>query len=358
MNQRRHQPHQKPAEIMVQWQSRQLTVSEASALAAREQQAGNLRAALEIYDLILAGVPDFAGAYVKRGDILQMMGRCQEALASYDKAIALKPDDAISHLNRGVTLKQMNRFEEALISCDKAVALNPNHAQAYHNRGWLLQTIKRYDEAMASYERAIALKPDFALAYNNQGVVLMHKGSMPEAERMFRKALQLKPDLADALFNLARMHRFQKTSEPDVLPIRALVERPGLSPETKEHLYFALGKIYDDCGLYDEAFGFYQRANDIRKATVSYDAALLARMTDALMEVFNRDFLARRLPFASESQVPLFIVGMPRSGTTLLASVLSNHPAIATAGELPDLMHAATSLGKFIKQQIHYPYAA
>jgi tetratricopeptide (TPR) repeat protein len=343
---------------MVREQGQQFSISEASALAAREQQAGRFPAALEIYDQIVAKVPKAAEAHNNRGAVLQLMGRHAEALACFDKAIALKPDYANSHFNRGLTLRQMNRFEEALASYDKAIALNPNHAEAHNNRGSLLQTMKRYDEAIASYEKAIALKLDFAVAYNNRGVVLMNKGDMPEAEKMFRQAVQLKPDFADALYSLSKIHRFERVSEPDVQPIRALAEKPGISPENREHMYFALGKIYDDCGLYDEAFRYFQRANDIRGVTVSYNSEAITRMTDATIEVFNKDFLARKFAFASESQTPLFILGMPRSGTTLLASILSNHHAIATAGELPDMLDAATRLGEWVKERMPYPFAA
>lgn len=349
MSQQRQQPAKN---------SPQLTLSEASALAAREQQAGNYQAAIEIYDLILAKVPNFAEAHNNRGAILQLMGRYPEALACYDKALALKPDYANCYFNRGFTLRQMSRLEEALASYDKAIALNPNHAEALNNRGTLLQSIKRYDDAIGSYDRAIAIKPDFAMAYNNRGVVLMNQGNMPEAEKMFRRALQLKPDFADALHSLSKIHRFEKTSEPDVQQIRALAEKPGTPPETKEHMYFALGKIYDDCGQYDEAFRYFQRANDIRNVTVSYNAEAVTKMTSAIIEVFNKDFLAQRFAFASENQMPLLIVGMPRSGTTLLASILSNHHAIATAGELPDLLEAATHLGELVKERVPYPFAA
>jgi tetratricopeptide (TPR) repeat protein len=343
---------------MIPRQNQQFSIPEASALAAREQQAGNWQRAVEIYDLILAKVPNSAETHNNRGAVLQLMGRHKDALACFDRAIALKPDYANGHFNRGLTLKQMHRFEEALDSYDQAIALNPKHAEAHNNRGTLLQTIKRYDEAMASYDKVIALKPDFAMAYNNRGVVLMKKGDMPEAEKMFRKALQLKPDFTEPLHSLSKIHRFQKISEPDAQRIRALAQKPGMPPETKEHMFFALGKIYDDCGLYDEAFGYFQRANDIRSATVSYNPEAVTRMTDATMEVFNRDFPGRRAAFASENQTPLFIVGMPRSGTTLLASILSNHPAIATAGELPDILDAATRLIELVKEHVPYPYAA
>lgn len=342
----------------IRWRGKALTIPEAAVQAAQEQRLGNLQAAVDIFNLLLAKLPNSAEVYNNRGAILQMMKRYDEALASYDKAIALKPDYPNAWFNRGGTLKQLNRFEEALASYDQAIALSTSHAEAHNNRGVLLQQMRRFDEAIASYDRAIAAKPDHAAAHNNRGTALMSKGDLPEAEKMFRKALQLKPDFADPLHSLAKMHRYQNASEPDVKEIFALLKKPGISAENQEHLLFTLGKIYDDCGLYDEAFEYFRQANEIRNASVSYKPDAVTKLTDDIIKVFSPEFLSQRFAFASDSKLPLFIVGMPRSGTTLLASMLSNHPAIATAGELPDLADYAMRLGELLKSGTSYPQAA
>jgi tetratricopeptide (TPR) repeat protein len=360
--------HQRPAnspqnhgKVSIQWRGKPLTIAEAGTAAVQEQRQGNLQAAVDIFNLILAKVSNSAELHNNRGAILQMMKRYDEALASYDKAIALKPDYANAHFNRGSALKQLNHFEEALASYDKAIALNPGHAEAHNNRGALLQQMRRYDEAIASYDKAIAAKPDHAAAYNNRGTTLLSKGDMREAEKMFRKALELKPDFSDPLHSLVNMRRYRNAedaSSADVKDIRALLGGSKVTPEEKEHLYFALGKIYDDCGLYDEAFENFQQANQIRNSFVSYKAEDVTRLTDGIIEVFSQDFLNRKFAFASESKLSLFIVGMPRSGTTLLGSILSNHPAIATAGELPDMADYALHLGDMLKENVPYPQAA
>jgi tetratricopeptide (TPR) repeat protein len=357
MHQRPQKQFQDTGEPIL-WRGQALTVAQAGVLAAEEQRLGNWQAVVDIYNLIAARVPNSAEVHNNRGAILQMMKRYDEALASYDRAIALKPDYANSHFNRGTALKQLNRFDEALASYDKAIALNPGQAEAHNNRGALLQQMRRFNEAIASYDRAIAAKPDHTAAYNNRGTALMSKGDMPEAERMFRKALQLKPDFADPLHSLAKMRRYQDAAESGVKEIFTLLKKPGISSENKEHLHFTLGKIYDDCGLYDQAFEHFRQANEIRNASVSYNAKAVTKLTDGLMEVFGAGFLSQTFAFASGSKLPLFIVGMPRSGTTLLASILSNHRAIATAGELPDMADYAMRLGEMIKNGASYPQAA
>lgn len=346
-----------PSEPAIRWRGKRFAITEACALAIREHQSGNFQAAADIYGLILAKVPGYAEGHNNRGAILQLLKRYDEALASYDKAIALKPDYANAHYNRGATLKKMGRLDEALASYDKAIALKPDHAEAHNNRGVLLQDLKRYNEALASYNRVIALRPNYAEAHNNRGIVLVTQGDMAGAEQAFLKARELKPDFPDPLFNLAHIRTYQSADNAEAQGIRALLEKAGITPEQKEHLLFTLGKIFDDCGLYDGAFECFRQANQIRNAMAAYDAALVTKMTEAIVGVFSADFLAHPYPHASRSRSPVFIVGMPRSGTTLLAGILSNHPAIGAAGELSALPDFTAGLGQLTGGGVPYPAA-
>lgn len=342
---------------MIRVRGKPYTIAEAGALAFTEQNLGNFQAAIDIYNLILAKVPDLAEACNSRGAVFQKMKRYDDALASYDKAITLKPDYANAHHNRGLALKKMCRQAEALASYERAIALNPGHAEAYNNRGVALQEMNRYADALASFDQAIALKPDHAEAHNNRGLNLVSKGDMQEAERMFLKAGALKPDFPDPLFNLATIRKYQNADNAEVKNILTLLNKPGISPEDQEHLYFSLGKIYDDCSLYDKAFECYRLANQIRNSAASYNSGEVMRMTDGIIEVFNKDFLSLPFAFASDSQLPLFIVGMPRSGTTLLANILSNHRAIAMAGELSTITDFTSSLPELTGSGLPYPQA-
>lgn len=333
------------------------SLAEAGELALREQTLGNFQTAVDIYDFILSNIPHHATAHNNRGVALQKMERYGDAAASYRRAITLKPDYANAHYNLGSVLKLMKRFDEALAGFDRAIELKPDHAQACNSRGVILQELRRYEEAMASYDLAIAAKPDYAEAFNNRGTALVSQGNMTEAKSMFVRAFQLKPDFPDPLYNLANIRKYQRIDHPDVSIIHTVLSRPGIPAEDKEYLYFTLGKIYDDCESHEEAFEYYRQANEIRNAQAAYRPAEIERATDEIIEVFSQDFLTQPPVFASESDTFVFIVGMPRSGTTLLGNILSNHRAVAMAGELPTLPNLATGLSELVENRIPYPQA-
>ncbi len=364
-------------------------MDEANALAMKEHTAGNLQAAAEIYRLIITKFPGvaevhnnlgitlqdmryypealmaynqaialkpvLAEAYNNRGVTLGDMLRYAEALESYDQAIALKPDYAAAYCNRGIVLQALKRSQEALTSYDKATMLKPDYAEAYNNRSVALQQIKLYDEAMENCERALTIKPGYADAYNNLGIVQMNKGNTQEAEKAFRKALALRPVFTDAAYNLSNISKYKDANHPDRQAIQAMLTRTGLSAQEKEQLLFALGKILDDCKQYDEAFQCYQLANRIRNTTVAYSAKKITDFVTITAEIFTPDFLSNSFGFEDKS--PLFIIGMPRSGTTLMASILSSHHAVATAGELTTVTELTQRLKQKTGSDASYPEA-
>jgi tetratricopeptide (TPR) repeat protein len=325
MNSGQRRISQSPAghKTAILWRGRSYSMGEACGLAAREQSLGNLQAAADLYELVLARAPD-------------------------------SPE---IHNNRGAILQQMNRPEEALAGYARAIQLKPGYANAYYNQGTVLKRMNRYNDALASFDKALALKPDHAEACNNCGLIFATIGNMPEAEKMFRKACALKPDFPDPWFNLANIHKYQDPENSEAKNIIRLLEKPGTPANAIEILSFALGKIYDDCGCHDEAFECFKLANQLRNASVAYNPDAVVKTTDDIIHIFTRDFVAQPFASASVSRSPLFIVGMPRSGTTLLANILSHHPAIGTAGELPAIIEFAPGLAELAKKGLPYPQA-
>ena len=234
----------------------------------------------------------------------------------------------------------------------------PDHVQSMNNLGYLHYQFGDIDEAIALYRRAMHTKRDYYIAYYNLGEALLAKGEMQEAEQLFLKTLAMKSNVARSLFSLARMRSYTTIDNEEVRQIHAILDTQGAAAEDKQYLYFALGKIYDECGHYDEAFAYYRLANDILKASIKYDPARIEYESDSTIKTYSRDFLARGFPSASESEAPVFIVGMPRSGTTLLASILSNHPQVGSAGELLIMQDMVRQLPTLLGVNLPYVHAA
>lgn len=322
------------------------------------QDIGRLEDALADYDKAIELKPAYANAHTNRGAILATLGRYYSALASCNQAIELTPDSTEAHNNRGVALQGMGRYDEALASYDQALTLTPDCVEAHSNRGAALRELARVDEALTSCDRAISLRPGYADAYHTRGVCLLNKGDLEQAESMFLRALELKPDFPDAVFELTCIRKYESIDHPDVKNIRSLLRKPRASLFERDCLYFSLGKIYDDCGHYDEAFACYRLANQMRNRSVSYDPVKVAELTNSIIEVFSKELLAQPFEFVPDKPSPLFIVGMPRSGTTLIAQILSNHHGIGTAGELPTILDFLPQLPRLIGNGAPYPETA
>jgi len=319
------------------------------------QQLKRYDDALESYNKAIDLRPDYAEAYLNRGLTLYTLKKYGEALESYDKAIAIRPNYAEAYNNRGRTMQQLRRYDDAVEDYRKAIELKPDYLTAYHNHGAILRRMMKFDETLANCDKAITRNPNHAPAWNNRGDILVGMGKMQEAEQMFLKALELKPDMPAPLFSLTVIRKYKDPDHADSTQIQMLLNKPHLSQHDRGLLYFALGKIYDDCGLYDEAFESYRHANEICNANVTNNPDQLIAFTNNVINVFSKKFLAQTFPFASDNQSPLFILGMPRSGTTLLASMLSNHPAIATAGELPTMIDSTTYMSGMIGTSALFP---
>lgn len=290
----------------------------------------------------LALKPDYADALTNRGNVLRALKQPEEALASFDRALAVNPDYTEALNGRGAVLLDLKRPEEALASFDQALMLRPDYAEALYNRGNALRELGRHGDALANYDRALALKPDYADALNNRGSMLVYQGRQDEAAASFRKALSIKPDLveAHASLSLATKHAWH---DDDIRSMERLIAREDLSAVQKMHLCFALGKALEDIKEYPKAFDYILEGNRLLRASYAYSISEDEHRFERIKQVFNADFISARNNAGSPDDSPIFIVGMPRSGTSLVEQILASHPDVVGAGELNDLPEVVES---------------
>jgi tetratricopeptide (TPR) repeat protein len=222
----------------------------------------------------------------------------------------------------------------ALQIVDQALTLNPSLPTAHGLRGEILGELGRVDEALATLEKAISLNPNSAQAHTGRGHALSELGRLQEAAASFERALELAPGHAAAHYGFSLLHRYAE-NDPLIARMREAAQKPGLDDDDRSQLFFALAKALEDTGETAESFSFLAQANALRKKLVGYhpqdDEELFAKLAAAAPALMA---LAGSVEADLTKPVPVFIVGMPRSGTTLIEQILSAGPSVKGAGEL------------------------
>ncbi len=268
------------------------------------------------------------------GITLKKLGRFDEAEASYKQAIALKPDYAEAYYNLGIMLLELGRLDEAEVSFRQAKVLKLNFAPMHYNLGIALQEQGRFEEAVTSYKQTIALKPDYAEAHNNLGITLNELGRLDEAEASFKEALALKLDYAAVYRNLTLLKKFDEQDEHYTKMLELYLDE-NFSEEQRCHINFGLAKACEDLGNLEQAFTYYSEGNALRKKLLNYDINQDEKLFSLIKSNYPRiERNSLELSKLSMSITPIFIVGMPRSGTTLVEQIISSHSQITGAGEL------------------------
>ena len=305
-----------------------------SNLGATLKELGRLNEAILCHTQAIKLKPDFAEAHNNLGNTLRELGRLNESKASLMQSIALTPNYADAHNNLGITLTELGRFEEAEVSFMHSITLKPNHSEFHSNLGNVLKHLGRLDDAEASYLKAITLNPENADAYNNLGNILKDLGRFEEAETSYKQAIMLNSDHGEAHRHITTLKKFT-TKDEQYLKMRDSYTKESLSEEQLCHINFGLAKAYEDLGDFEQAYSHYSEGNALRKKILKYDINQdlenFKRIKSNYTEITQNSLEPARL---SKNLVPIFIVGMPRSGTTLVEQILSSHSEITGAGEL------------------------
>jgi tetratricopeptide (TPR) repeat protein len=313
-------------------------------------------------------LPEDAGAQFDLAIALRARGQLVASIASYRRGLDIEPDHADVHGNLGDALTELGQLDAAVESYRRALEIKPDYPELLNNMGNALKELGQLDAAVACYRRALEIKPHYAEVLCNLGNALRNQGRSAEAETCWRKALDIKPDMTDAMISTAGILIDEgKFPEAEELMQRAIATEPGntqawagivrcrkmtrdddawlaaalklagnnLSPRQEHFLRFAIGKYYDDVKDFEQAFVQYRRANELSKRLGNkYDRRQVTQTVDMLIHAFDREWINRKRIDANQSARPVFIVGMPRSGTSLAEQILASHPAVFGAGEL------------------------
>jgi tetratricopeptide (TPR) repeat protein len=304
------------------------------------RELDRLEEALASYDKAIALKTNYTETLNNRGTVLQELKRFDEALENFDKAIELEPNFAEAFNNRGIALQALQRFDEALMSYDRAIALKPDSPETFNNRGNVLKELNRFDDALADYDKAIALKPGYAEALNNRALGLMELGRLSAARRAAERAIDLVPRTARYYHTLGNVSRFV-ADDPYVAAMERLAEEAeSLSIDDRIELYFALAKAYEDLGELEKSLGQLLQGNALKRRQITYDEDRTLGALTQVQTTFTSEFIRRRPAVGNLSSVPVFIVGMPRSGSTLVEQILASHSEVFGGGELKHFRRA------------------
>jgi len=311
---------------------------------------GMLDDAQRFWSVAIARDPAYAEAHYNLGVLHHQCGRLDAAARSLSRAVTLQPSNAPAHNNLGVVLLDCRRFREAVVLLQRAVELDPTNAEALNNLGLAQIEVGALAAARINLDRAIALKPDLAQALNTRGMLQVETGALEAGAEDLDAALRIDPDYGQAHLNRALVSR-AKPGAPWVAGIQAAYERRlSLPSGAAAAIAFAAGKVREDLGEFDAAFDAYAEGNRLRHALQPFDEAEDCRTNDALLRSFDRQLYAGILPpqnspsMSEAPRHPIFVVGMPRSGTSLIEQILASHPEIRGAGELTLLSELVASL--------------
>lgn len=337
-----------------------------------ERVRGNLRAAADWYRKVLAASPDHLESLSNLGAVLVENDDSEAAAVPLMRALQLRPDYPEALCNLGLVRLKQQQVEAAAALLRRALVLRPDYPEALIGLAQACRDADRLDEALRLIARATEVAPDNVEAWLQSGLLATESGDSDAAEAAYRRALQIDPQKNDALTGLgnlrleegrideavhlfeqaiaqdhdnigARFHLVQarkvKPGDDNLAALEALYAWQGeCNDEQRISLHYALGKACDDLGEYDRAFPHFLAGARLKRGKLHYDADACAAHVQRIVDLVDAGFLERLRGAGDPSPVPIFVLGMPRSGTTLTEQIIASHPRVHGAGELRELM--------------------
>jgi predicted Zn-dependent protease len=282
---------------------------------------------------------------------IRMLAEAGARLGHYDEAekllarcMDLAPGFHAARFNYATVLHRQNKPTQALAQTEELLKRHPKDAGYRNLEAAVLARLGETERAIQSYEKVLKTHPQQPKGWMSYGHTLKTAGRQNEAVAAYRKGIAQLPSLGEAYWSLANLKTFRFTPE-EISAMRAQLARTDLDEEDRYHLDFALAKALEDAGAYEESFAHYAAANALRRKKLNYDADETSRTVARMKALFTPQFLRERRGSGGDARDPIFVVGLPRSGSTLIEQILASHSQVEGTMELPDIMAIARKLG-------------
>ncbi|MGK2924398.1 MAG: sulfotransferase [Lysobacterales bacterium] len=278
-------------------------------------------------------------------DIGMKLGQFDDARLLLERCLELAPDFHLARHNYAVTLVRQQKLEAALAEVQTLLAMEPDNPNFLVLKGTILVRMGDHAEALAIYERVLNNYPNQARAQMNYGHTLKTVGRLDDSIAAYRKCTDLNPGLGEAWWSLANLKTF-RFSDTDIEVMQSQVTSEGGDPEDQAHIAFALGKALEDRGEFDASFRFYQRGNAIRRINHRHNVKVNVFNTARQIKALDAAFFESRKGVGCPAPDPIFIVGLPRAGSTLLEQILASHSQVEGTAELTDIITISRKLAE------------
>ncbi|CDX63430.1 sulfotransferase [Mesorhizobium sp. LCM 4577] len=305
-------------------------------------QTGRSEEGLDLIEQSVTLQPENADFLNNMGTVMRDLGRVAAAIDFFRGAVDIRPDQLAARDNLGSSLTQLGQFEAAEEIYRGTIGRNPFHVRARIGLAETLQEAGRLDEAIKLFREALSIRPKDAELLYGLGVAMMEKGKLDEAADLARQALAIAPNMAKAWLLLTQVKR-QTERDKELAGMEAEHAKAPQGSLARMQLSFGLGKANDDLKDYGRAFDYFAEGNAIRRRAIAYDPARTRGEFEAMKAAFDTAFFEKHRPSDISDDTPIFVVGMPRSGTTLVEQIIASHPQVLGAGELNILK---TAVGK------------
>lgn len=305
-------------------------------LGACYKSIGEIDGAIQMFDTATKIKPNYAEAYFNIGVIYYEISQLTKAINYYLKAIEANPGYSDAHNNLGITYLDLGKLDKSIKHLELAISFRPEFPEAHNNLGSVYQEKGSLDAAINSYKRAITLKNNFAQAHTNLGIIQEKTGKFDDALLSYSNAINHDPKNVSAHFNLSYLKTFN-TEDQQVLQMHSILSTDSVDQTDRARLCFALARVYENLGDSEKLFEYLNQGNSLRKQVLNFSFNSSNNNNSYLKNIF-KNLNDHNFESSKSSQIcPIFIVGMPRSGTTLLEQIISSHREVYGAGELKNL---------------------